>query len=158
MTVTIDGNPLIHIIDTNFVEISQVSVPDWINENPELDTNIWSKKPFSIVYIARVTDAIKWALDQLLVAHNSITLIDTIYSINDSVWIRSINARWEGNIDYTSPWLLEIELIVIPPPPAFVMSSVQPFGGSCPLGNSYQRRAFYIDEYYYIFQNYWRII
>lgn len=113
MTVEIDGNALTHIIDTNFGEEKNVSAPDWINQDPEIDTNVWSGTPLIIVYAARVTDAIKWALDQLLIAHQKIYMEDDTYNIIAEVWVRSINETWEGDVDYSNPWLLEIELVVI---------------------------------------------
>ncbi len=102
-----------YVIDTNFGEIKTVSTPEWINQNPEIDTNIWTKKPLIIVYTLRVTDAEKWALDQLLTAHQQVFIEDDTYSIYASVWVRNINSTWAGNENYSNPWLLEIELVVI---------------------------------------------
>lgn len=102
-----------HIIDTSFSKSSIVSIPEWINSAPEIDTNVWSKKPLVIIYTLRITDAEKWALDQLLIAHQKIYIEDDIYIIDADVWIRSINAKWKGDIDWSNPWLLEIELVIV---------------------------------------------
>lgn len=102
-----------HIIDTAFSESKTVATPEWINQDPELDTNIWSKKPLIIIYTSRVTDAEKWALDQLLIAHQQTYMEDDTYNIYASVWVRSINSTWEGDVDYSNPWLIEIELVVV---------------------------------------------
>jgi len=112
-SIYIDGKAYDHIIDTSFVNTSQVTAPDWVNQNPEIDTNIWTKKPQSIIYTLRVTDAEKWTLDQLLTAHRQIYIVDETYDVYASIWIRSINSKWEGNINWTNPWLLEIEVVVI---------------------------------------------
>lgn len=102
-----------YIIDTSFVKISQVAVPDWITQDPEIDDDVWTKKLLIIVYTLRVTDAEKWVLDQLLTAHQQVFIEDDTYNIYASTWVRNINSTWEGHIDYDNPWLLEIELVVV---------------------------------------------
>lgn len=111
--VTLDGNTLENIIDTDFTKVSNVSTPSWINSSPEIQPSIWSKPPQRIVYLIRVTDDLKWTLDQLLCGTSPVTLVDTTYDINDSVWVYSINAPWKGNEYYEKSWLLELELIKI---------------------------------------------
>lgn len=111
MTVTIGGNTLIHIIDTLFSEINSVAVPNWINQSVELDTDIWTKKPLHVTYVLRCTSAVRWALDQLLTGATSTTLVDDIYSLNDTYWVASINVRWGGDVHWSKPWIVEIELI-----------------------------------------------
>jgi len=102
-----------HIIDTNFGEAKSVSTPEWINQDPELDVNIWTKGALKIIYTLRITDAEKYVLDQLLTAHQKIFIVDDTYNIYADAWIRSINAKWEGNVNWANPWLIEIELVIV---------------------------------------------
>ena len=111
--ISLGGNTLTRVIDTLFSETSVVAIPEWVNSTPDLDMDIWSKKPLTIVYVVRVTDAMKWILDQILLAHTAINLTDTKYSINANYWLRSITATWEGSIHYAEPWGLELELIKV---------------------------------------------
>ena len=113
MSISINGNVINYIIDTNFINISQVAIPEWINRDSELETNIWSNKPLKIVYILRNTDSIKWILDQILLAHIAVNLTDTKYSINTNYWVYSISSTWEGHNDYILPWKIEINLIKV---------------------------------------------
>lgn len=111
--IYINGVLYDHIIDTLFSESNIVANPDWINQDAEVDTDIWSKKPLKIIYTLRVTDAEKWTLDQLLGDASAVTLVDTTYDLNVSVWVSSINATWEGDINWSKPWNIEITLTVI---------------------------------------------
>lgn len=113
MSVTLDGNTLTNIIDVLFSEVKNVSNLDWINQSVDIDVDIWSKKPLSIIYILRVTNAEKWILDQLLLACQKILLEDNIYDEDTYVWVRSINTKWEGHINWLYPWLIEIELVKV---------------------------------------------
>lgn len=113
MAVTLGGASLTNIIDTLFTEINRVSIPEFVNTAPTLGTEVWSKKPMKITYILRVTHAMKWILDQKIVAYTSITLNDTTYSINTTVWITKVAVVWEGNINWAFPWRYEIEVIKV---------------------------------------------
>ena len=110
-TITIGSNSF-DVLDVFVVESNVVAISDWINTDIELQTNIWRKSPFEISYLIRMTSAEKWVLDQLLFGVVSTTLTDTIYSIvAESYVINSISAKWEGHINSTKPWALEITLI-----------------------------------------------
>lgn len=113
MAVTLNGNTLSHIIDTSFVKRSKVSIPYWINQSSEINTNVWSKKPLTIVYTVRVTDALKWTIDQILTGASAITLVDTTYGLNNSVWVSSISATWKGDVNWSKPWNIEITLTIV---------------------------------------------
>ena len=102
-----------YIIDTSFPESSTISIPNWINQLPEINTNVWSKKTLKATYVMRVTDAEKWALDQLLISAITYTLTDIIYGIDSEYWIYSISSTWEGHNDYILPWKIEINLIKV---------------------------------------------
>lgn len=113
MTVTLGGTSLTNIIDTLFTEVNKVSIQEFVNTTPTLGTDVWSKKPMRITYIMRVTHAMKWTLDQKIIAYASVTLNDTIYSINTTVWITRIAAVWEGHINWAFPWRYEVEVIKV---------------------------------------------
>ena len=111
MAVTLDGNTLTNIIDTLFSESSKISEPNWINQNPELQTTVWSKKPLKVTYVLMATDDLKWEIDQIVVGASAVTLVDTIYSINDNYWLSSVSAKWAGDKNWEYSWRIEIELI-----------------------------------------------
>jgi len=67
----------------------------------------------SITYTTRLTDAQKWALDVKMNAYASVTLDDTTYSINATVWITKIEATYEGNVNWALPWRYEITVIKV---------------------------------------------
>ena len=112
MTVTINGTDFNHIIDVVTKKASVVSLPEWINDStPDIDTNVWNRKPYWIIYTLRVTNALKWILDQLLTGHTQVTLSDTIEGISGSYWVQSIEASWRGDKNWTNPWLITMELL-----------------------------------------------
>lgn len=115
VSITLDGNNYDHIIDVAFVEVKTVSLPEWINDaTPDIDTSVWSKKPLGIIYTLRVTDGEKWTLDQILQNHQQINLTDTTYSFTDAqVWMIELEAEWEGDINWSNPWKVTLELIYI---------------------------------------------
>ena len=43
MTVTIEDVTIDVIIDFNSEEANNVAVPNWLNEDPDIDANVWSK-------------------------------------------------------------------------------------------------------------------
>lgn len=101
------------ILDVDFVEISRTSLPEWVNdETPDIDTNVWNRKPLKIVYTFRATHADKYLLDLILIGHSPVVLSDGIYGIvGQDVFMIDLEAVWEGNINYAKPWLMTIELI-----------------------------------------------
>lgn len=113
VSINLNGIDYDHILDTDFVEINRVALPEWINDaTPDVDTNVWSLKPLKIVYVLRVTDAEKWLLDQILIGHSSIKLTDATYGItDDDVFMIDLEAVWDGEVNYANPWLMTIELI-----------------------------------------------
>ena len=114
-SIVLDGNEYDHIIDTGFTESKVVHLPEWINDpTPDIDTNLWTRKIGVITYTLRVTDAEKWTLDQILTGHSLVILKDDIYRLKLSginVWLKSIEVEWEGNINWTNPWKVTLELI-----------------------------------------------
>jgi len=111
MGIVLDENTYDFIIDTDFVTSSIVSIPDFIRQSPSLDDNIWSKNVLRLVYVMRVTHAEKWILDQLLASHKLVTLVDDIYSGNGDVWVESLEEVYEGDINWSKPWKVTIEMI-----------------------------------------------
>jgi len=114
VSITLDGNDYDHILDVVFMESETVSLPEWINDaTPDIDTNVWNKKPLIVKYILRVNNAEKWVLDQILTGHAIIKLTDNTYGIsNQDVWMIDIEAIWAGDINWTDPWEIEITLLM----------------------------------------------
>lgn len=114
VSITLDGSDYDHILDVTFTESEAVSLPEWINDaTPDLDTDIWNRKPLIVKYILRVTNAEKWTLDQILAGHAIIKLTDNTYGIsNQDVWMTDIDVTWAGDINWANPWEIEITLVV----------------------------------------------
>lgn len=112
MTVTLSGNDLTTvIIDTVITEIHKASIPKWVNVTPSAEINIVTEKPFKISYMIRATHALKKIIDDLLRAHTAVNLTDSTYSFNNNVWVSAVTATWQGNANWASPWMIEVELI-----------------------------------------------
>lgn len=115
-SITLNGNTYTHIIDTEFIEVTRVHLPEWINiaGDPEINTNVWNEGVLKITYMLRVDDANKWELDQMLEGHIPIHLLDTHYGIDGDVWLQKITAIYERRLNNTKPWRMIIEFIYIP--------------------------------------------
>jgi hypothetical protein len=111
--ITLNGVDYNFVLRTDITKRSQVMLPKYINQPPEIDTNVWSKRATVVTYEMRVTDAQKWVLDQLLEGHTTVVLVDNTYEFNDNVWLRSIDAKYARDENDTYPWRLTIELIII---------------------------------------------
>jgi len=120
-SIVLDGNEYDHIIDTDFTESKLVHLPEWINDpTPDIDTNLWTRKIGVITYTLRVTDSEKWTLDQLLAGHIKFDFEDPTYDIKALSWMKSINAEYEADINWSKPWRVTVELIVIEQFPEWV--------------------------------------
>jgi len=112
-SITLDGETYDYIVDTLFSETSDVSEPEFINQDAvTLDTNVWNKGPLKVTYVVRVTSAQKWVLDQLLIAHTAINLTDAKYSINNNVWVSKVEAGWNSD-NHNYPWTVTIDLVKV---------------------------------------------
>jgi hypothetical protein len=111
--ITLNGVDYNFVLRTDITKRSQVMLPKYINQPPEIDTNVWSKRATVVTYEMRVTDAQKWLLDQLLEGHTTVVLVDGTYEFNDNVWLRSIDAKYARDENDTYRWRLTIELIII---------------------------------------------
>jgi len=112
MSIDIGGQTYSFVLkDVELTEVSEVAEPEFVSQSVELDDNVWNKSVLELIYVLRVTNAEKWALDQLLIAAALVALDDNIYPINDNVWIKSIEAEWDAKTNNTSPWLLTITLL-----------------------------------------------
>lgn len=111
--ITLDGNDYDHIIDADFTEKQLVALPDWVNEEmPDVDTNVWTRQVAIITYMLRVNDEEKYTLDIILLEHSYIKLTDNTYGLtNEDVWMRSLEAEYDGKTNWANPWLLTIELV-----------------------------------------------
>ena len=117
--ITLDDIEFDYILRTEFAYTHTVAMPKYINQPPEIDTNVWSEKATIITYELRVTDAQKWILDQILLTHSTIVLIDPIfqsaYGYNFNVWLQSINAIYARSENDAYRWRITIEVILVSP-------------------------------------------
>lgn len=112
MGITLDGQSYTMILGTEFDEIKEVHTPEWINDaSPDVDTTVWNEGVLRVTYLLRVTDVQKWALDQDLTGHTTVTLVDSEYGINHAVWVRKIEAIYDRSRNDTNRWRIIIELI-----------------------------------------------
>ena len=111
--ITLNNIDYDFILRTDITKRSRVMMPKYINQVPEIDTNVWSKRATVVTYEMRVTDAEKWVLDQLLEGHTTIILVDDIYGFNHNVWLRSIEVDYTRDENDIYRWRLIIELIII---------------------------------------------
>jgi hypothetical protein len=93
-----------------------VALPEWINDaTPDIDTNVWSKKIETYTYTMRLSDAMKWTIDQILLNHALVLWVDDTRNFivsPRSAWLRKIDAAYEGDINFARPWKVTIELVV----------------------------------------------
>jgi len=112
--ISIDGNYFSHIIDSLFNEKNDIPEPDFVNQDTiDLDINVWNRDLLSVTYVIRMSTAGRWLLDQLLIAHEPINLTDVKYGINGNIWIKTIREKWDGEINWSKPWQVELNLIII---------------------------------------------
>jgi len=112
--VTINGVTYTYIIDTEFDEGDvELGSPEWINDNTPEFGSVWSRGRRAITYTLRCTNAQKWALDQLITGCSAITLVDSLYGFNGSVWASKIEAEWDAQTNYAYPWKIVLTLIPI---------------------------------------------
>lgn len=110
-----------NIIDFSVSEETSVAIPNWVNQSPSIDTNVWNKKLKRITYAVRETEYRLYKLLQMLTAHTAITFYDYIHGpTNKTAWLSSVRAIWNPlkKLDYPSvsfidtPWEVEFEVIV----------------------------------------------
>jgi len=117
--ITLNDIEFDYILRTEFAYAHTVAMPKYINQPPEIDTNIWSEKTTVITYELRVTDAQKWILDQILLNHVTIVLADptlqTAYGYDFNSWLQSINAIYARSENDAYRWRITIEVILVSP-------------------------------------------
>jgi len=110
-----------NIIDFIISQETSVSIPQWVNQDPSIDTNVWNKLLKRMTYTVRETEYRFYQLLQILTAHTAITLYDYIHGpTNKTAWLISVRAVWNPlkKFDYPSlsfintPWEVEFEIIV----------------------------------------------
>lgn len=127
-TIMIDEVNYHPVLDAYFSETTKLcDEEDYINQAVDLQTTVWDRSEFEINYVIRTSNAGKWLLDQLLIAHTSINLNDTIRGIidtstggcppvtiyNPNVFITKINEVWEGDINSAKPWRITIKMVLL---------------------------------------------
>jgi len=114
-TITIDGLQIDDVISWETIEETSVSTPSWINvSNPSdlVDENVWSRSVERITFLCRLNDDDKWTLEQSANGMSTVTLDDR--GTEMTVWIARITSKYDAKNNWSKPWLVEVELIVVP--------------------------------------------
>lgn len=101
-----------YIIDTEYTGFDDSHLPEWLNNNADINDNFWNKKTKKISYTLRLNDSQKWEIEQLLKAHSYIYLYDDIQNKYFIVMITSISSKYIIAENYLYPWMLTVDLIV----------------------------------------------
>jgi hypothetical protein len=115
-TITINGIYYKTVIDFSLGITNKMCNDEQFvnNSNVEFDLTVWSKSPYRFTYVIRTSSAGKLLLDQLIEAHNIVTLTDVSYYIDEEdTWIEEVNETWEGDINWNKPWKIEITMLLI---------------------------------------------
>jgi hypothetical protein len=111
-TLTLDTEG--EILDFGASQSCDVAVPDWVNQSPSIDTNIWSKSKEVIMYSVRLSDVGLGKLRTLQTTHTLIDYNDSVYGKSSKhVWINNADATWDGENNWTLPWKVVITLILV---------------------------------------------
>jgi hypothetical protein len=108
--VSIYGYDLVRVLDFEKIDKSVVSVPDWVDSNVELDTNVFVRKLTELRYLIRATHQDKFLLDALLQSHTLYELKDCEHCLQGNIWIQEIESEWDP-INWKRPWRMDISLI-----------------------------------------------
>ena len=111
ISITIDtvGN----LLDFNSTESNNVAVPSWVNQNPDIDENVWTKKIEMITYVVRVSDSDYKKLRDLQNSHALITYNDDVFGkVDAQCWINNLEAEYSGNENFVLPWTVTLVLAV----------------------------------------------
>lgn len=109
------------ILDFTVSEETSVAIPNWVNQPPSIDTNVWNKKLKRITYTVRETEYRLYKLLQMLTTASAITFYDYIHGpTNKTAWLSSIRAGWKqmkkedivSSSFIDTPWEVEFEVIV----------------------------------------------
>jgi hypothetical protein len=95
---------------TNEQEVTP-AISDFLNSEPDIQTDIWSKKKEIVDYTIRQTDAELAALFTCLEDHGIVLLNDSTYSYTDEqVIIIKVEAAYDAQTSWAHPWLITLEL------------------------------------------------
>ena len=113
-SITLNSATYDYILDTEIRTGENLApLPEFINQSPSIDTNIWNKKVERVIYTMRVTDAQKWVLDQLLAGCVAVALVDATYGYTNNVWCTGIIAEYNRKTNDTYRWEIIVELIIV---------------------------------------------
>ena len=87
------------------------AISDFLNNEPDIQTDIWLKKKETVDYTIRQTDAELAALFTCLEDHGIVLLNDSTYSyIDEQVIITKVEAAYDAQTSWAYPWLITLEL------------------------------------------------
>lgn len=98
---------LTNILEREKVGEVTITVPDWINSNSDIDSNVWSKKKAKMILTARVDDAKMY--DLIMVKGSLIQIYDGYNTY--TAFILNTEGYWTTDPIY--PWIATIDFIVI---------------------------------------------
>lgn len=110
MPITINGVNIPQIDNFNINSVNNAQIPRWLNSLPEINFDFYNKNLSQIKYECRLDDLAKWGIIKTAVAHNWITLTDTIYGISIDAFIIKSSHSWDISF-FNYPWKTSITLL-----------------------------------------------
>jgi hypothetical protein len=97
-----------YVLERSSIKSHRVAIPDFINQDPSIDSNVWSKKKKRLELVVRLTEDKRQTLNNYW--KDTFSISDGIYDY--VVWMLEADHEWDStNSDY--PWKSTISFIVI---------------------------------------------
>lgn len=111
MIILITGSERLRAIDFANEQECTPAISDFLNSEPDIQIDIWSKKKETVDYTIRQTDAELAALFTCLEDHGIVLLNDSTYQyIDEQVIITKVEATYDAQTSWAHPWLITLEL------------------------------------------------
>lgn len=111
VSITIDtvGN----LLEFDSTESNNVAVPSWVNQSPDIDNNVWTRKIEEITYVVRLSDLDYKKLRDLQNFHALLTYNDDVFGkVDEQCWINNLEAEYAGDENSALPWKVTLTLVV----------------------------------------------
>lgn len=102
-----------YTIAASYDNVSDVSNPEWLNQEPSLNEDVWSKKLRNISYTMRLTDFQKYTIDKIFHTKRLAYVDDETYNRLHYVWVSSLDITYSKKENDIYPWIVEIKVISI---------------------------------------------
>lgn len=115
MGIILNGVPYYNVVgNPEFEDSTTIGKDSFLNTNPLLDSGIWSKDALQVTYNIRCTSEQKYNLKLLIKNASLVNLTDEQYAINNDVWCEDLVADYQGDVDWSYPWLITLTMIIVP--------------------------------------------